>query len=187
MAALLEKLRQDHVNLDRVLVIMEGQMQRFRSGQALNLDVMVEVLAYVEMYADQVHHPSEYLLYEILIHRLGRSTPALSRIIEEHQSLDGLTRRFRQMLEGILQGQVIPRKEVELLGDEFVQTNRQHLLSEEREIFPMSEDALTNEDWRILEEQVPMGHDPLFGRSDPLHFQSLCEQLSLVDRSGTAR
>ncbi|CAK0769116.1 Cation-binding protein [Gammaproteobacteria bacterium] len=185
MSTLLEKLRQDHRNLERLLMIVEGQMQGFRAGRTLNLEVMVEVLAYMETYADQIHHPAENLVFEALIRQVGRPTREVSRLLEDHQSLGGLTRRFRLALEGILQGQVIPREAVEQVGEEFIRTNRQHLLMEEREVFPMAEDALTGEDWRLLESRVPSSNDPLFGRCDPLHFQTLCQQLALDNRAAS--
>ena len=64
MHPLLQKLTRDHENLSRLLDVLEKQLDDFHQGQEHDLDLMCELVEYIESYEDQVHHPTEDLVYE---------------------------------------------------------------------------------------------------------------------------
>lgn len=180
MSQLLEKLHQDHLNLEHLLDLLSGQLDALFAGYEADFDLKIEMLDYIEHYAEQHHHPTENL-----INQLAFTKPELKdhqalheRISREHEGLLGLARRFRETLEGIMQGEVLRRDEVEARGREFVALQRQHIDVEEQELFPLLEKSLSEAEWKRLEEEVPHLDDPVFHRQDYNRFRSLIDYLA---------
>lgn len=178
MHKLLEKLRTDHENLEKILTLLTTQLDHFFAGRESNFDLKIELMEYLETYADQGHHPLENAIFRVAINRVGDQEELLERLQEQHQSLEQLTRQFRQSLENILQGGVMLRDELEVQGREFVALQRQHMSQEDKEVFPMLDRLMTEEDWQEVEKSIPRHDDPVFEKPDRIRFQNLVAYLS---------
>jgi hemerythrin-like domain-containing protein len=179
MKSLLEKLHQDHINLGRLLDLMSTELNALSSGHESDFDLKIEMLDYIEHYAEQVHHPTEDQINKVAFRKKSmQSHKALyERICREHVELIGLASRFRTTLEGVIQGEVLLRDEVETQGREFVALQRQHIDLEEHELFPLIDKVLSKKDWEKLEDETAHGDDPLFQRQDYNRFRSLIDYL----------
>ena len=180
MHTLLERLGRDHKNLERILELLTLQLDHFFAGRESDFDLKVELLEYLETYADLGHHPLENLIYDTGKKRVGDKLELLERLQSQHDSLTMLTRKFRQSLESVLQGGVMSREELETEGREFIALQRQHLDLEEHEVFPLLDRVLTEEDWASIEQSIPPHDDPVFEAPDKIRFQTL---LSYLERS----
>ena len=178
MHKLLERLHRDHVNLTRLLDLLELQLNEFFEGRESDFDLKIELLEYVECYAELVHHPTEDLIFEVARGCIGDKRSLLERVAEQHGKLIGATRKFRQSLEGIMQGAVQSRSEVEIEGREFIALQRLHVDLEEGELFPALEQCLPEQAWQKIEQEVPKYDDPVFGERDPNRFRTLYRYLS---------
>jgi len=180
MSLLLDKLRRDHVNLSRLLDLLSAQLDALRAGHESDFDLKIEMLDYIEHYAEQHHHPTEDRIGQAVFAKPGLSKLRTlhDRVLREHEGLLGLARRFRETLEGVMQGEVLPRDEVETRGREFIALQRQHIDLEEQELFPLFEENLTEQEWKRLEESLPHMDDPVFHRQDYNRFRSLIEYLA---------
>ena len=179
---LLDKLKRDHVNLKRLLDLLSQELDAFFAGEESNFDLKVELLDYIEHFAEQVHHPTEDLIYLAALPKLPQGEALLQRLSREHGNLVGAARRFRKTLEGIVQGEVMSRDEVETRGREFVALQRQHIDLEEHEVFPLLEQALTEAQWKEISAKAPKGEDPIFSRQDYNRFRSLIDYLQAHDK-----
>jgi hemerythrin-like domain-containing protein len=179
---LLDKLKRDHVNLKRLLELLSKELDAFFAGKESNFDLKVELLEYIEHYAERVHHPTEDLIYLVILPRLEKGKSLLERLHREHESLIGAAHRFRETLEGIVQGEVMSREEVETRGREFIALQRKHIDFEEHEIFPLLEDNLTESDWKAIMARAPKTEDPVFSRQDYNRFSSLIDYLQREDQ-----
>ena len=179
---LLDKLKRDHVNLKRLLDLLSQELDAFFAGEESNFDLKVELLDYIEHFAEQVHHPTEDLIYLAALPKLPQGEVLLQRLSREHGNLVGAARRFRKTLEGIVQGEVMSRDEVETRGREFVALQRQHIDLEEHEVFPLLEQALTEAQWKEISAKAPKGEDPIFSRQDYNRFRSLIDYLQAHDK-----
>jgi hemerythrin-like domain-containing protein len=179
MSLLLEKLHRDHVNLSRLLDLLSAQLDALRDGHESNFDLKIEMLDYIEHYAEQHHHFTENQIGEQAFAKpkLAKKRALQERILREHEALLGLARRYRELLEGVMQGEVVPREEVETRGREFIALQRQHIDLEELEFFPLLEKSLSAEEWKQLEESLPHMDDPVFHRQDYNRFRSLIDFL----------
>jgi hemerythrin-like domain-containing protein len=173
---LLDRLNLDHKHLARVLDLLDKLLDQFHDGREPDYELICEMLEYMESYEDQVHHPSEDLIFERMQAR-GKHHPVLEVLMNQHRLLPELTRSFRRSLEGIVHEEVMRRDQVEAQGRELVRTMRNHLDMEESEAFPLAREALTEQDWQDLDAQASEVVDPVFGNRDPARFRSLYQYL----------
>ena len=109
MSHLLDKLHRDHDNLAHLLDLLSAQLDALYAGQESDFDLKIEMLDYIEHYAEQYHHPAEEKIIELAGRKpVMREHQAMSeRVSREHEGLIGMARRFRETLEGIMQGEVL--------------------------------------------------------------------------------
>ncbi|WP_321528591.1 hemerythrin domain-containing protein [Sedimenticola selenatireducens] len=185
MHYLLEKLQKDHRNLERILDLLTSQLDQFLAGRESDFDLKIELLEYMEAYADQGHHPLENVMFSVAKPLVDEQADLLDRLMQQHQELAQLTRTFRYSLENIYQGGVMPRDELEVQGREFIALQRQHIALEEQEAFPLLDSVLREQDWASIIEQSPNHDDPVFDKPDKIRFQTLFEYLSRVEQGET--
>lgn len=178
MHDLLKKLHRDHVNLGRVLNLLVSQLNEFYEGRESDFDLKIELLEYIESYAELLHQPTEDLIFDLARERVGKKRPLLEKTAQQHASLIGLTRKFRQSLEGIMQGAIQARDEIEIEGREFIALQRQHILTEESELFPVLDACIDDDEWDQIEQKMPKLDDPVFGKPDSNRFRTLVQYLS---------
>ncbi len=178
MHRLLEKLIQDHRNLERVLEVLSTQLDRFFAGEESDFDLKIELMDYIETFADQGHHPLEELIFGVARERAGERGEVLDRLSQQHRDLVQLTRQFRRSLENILQDGMMTRDELETQGREYIALQRQHIDLEENEVFPLLEEVLTEEDWAEVARRMPSHVDPVFETPDQVRFHHLMAYLA---------
>jgi len=179
MSQLLDKLHRDHMNLSHLLDLLSGQLDAFFAGNESDFDLKIEMLDYIEHYAEQHHHPTEDAICKCAFAKpeLEEHLPLFERITREHEALLGMARRFRETLEGVMQGEVLLRDEVETRGREFIALQRQHIDLEEQELFPLLDRSLDDKEWARLENQITHMDDPVFHLQDYNRFRSLIDYL----------
>ncbi len=178
MPPLLQRLQQDHRQLHTLLNLLEKSLDRFHQGIEPNYATLAEALEYLENYADQVHHPTEEMLVQSLRDQLKRNLPSpLEVLMRQHEVISELTGHFRQILEGIMQGEVLRRDVVEAQGRELVEVLRKHLQQEEISLFPLAQTQLREADWQALEAQFAQRIGPLVDGQDLARFQALYQHL----------
>jgi hemerythrin-like domain-containing protein len=177
MNLLLDRLAEDHRRLTHVMVLLEGLLDRFSEGVEPDYELMCELMEYLIDYADQVHHPSEDLIFERVLAMPGQDHEVLRRLLHQHEALAQLNRRFKESLEGIVHEEVLPRDEVEIQGRQLLAALRDHMRLEDEDAFPLAAELLSDADWMELAAAAPSAQDPVFGQADPERFRSLYGQL----------
>jgi hemerythrin-like domain-containing protein len=177
MNALLDRLAEDHRRLTHLMTLLEGLLDRFCAGDEPDYELMCELMEYMIDYADQVHHPSEDLIFERLLARPGQGHDVLRRLMLQHEALGQLNRRFKESLEGIVHEEVLPRDEVEIQGRQLLAALRDHMRLEDEEAFPLAAEQLNDDEWAEILAQAPNVEDPVFGQADPERFRALYGQL----------
>lgn len=178
MHQVLARLKRDHVNLKRLLDLLETHLDRFHDGRDADFDLLCDILEYAASYADQVHHPMEEVLLRRMIERDSSLQALIDPLFMQHGALAQMGKAFRDSLECVLQGDMIEREEFEIEGRSILSLQREHLKIEDDIVFPKAEDVLTDADWDSLEEQFPPGEDPVFGKEISDSFRSLFQYLN---------
>lgn len=178
MHNLLEKLARDHRNLEKILTMLSHQLDSFFMGEESDFDLTIELMEYLEAFADQGHHPLENMIFEVARKRVKGHDELFDRLEKQHRDLSYLTRHFRQSLEGVLHEAVMSRTELETQGREYIALQQLHISLEEREAFPVLEAKLTKADWREIKEHTPRHDDPVFESPDQVRFSTLVSYLN---------
>ncbi len=178
MHSLLRQLRSDHKNLGRLLDVLERQLDDFHEGREHDLDLMCELVEYVESYEDQVHHPTEDLMFARLKELTDEKRVAVETLEDQHLILSDMSKKLCDALESIMHGGVVLRHDVESQGRAMVKTLRQHIDLEEGEVFTLAETTLSDADWDAVAEKAPKFNDPVFGNPDPARFRTLFMHLA---------
>ncbi len=174
---ILSELHQDHLNLSRLLEMLDRKVEQLRGGVHPDFSLMAEVVSYVGSYADQHHHPREDKMYAFFQGRDAALDQAIERCEEEHKELKRLSTHLEESIDGILNDVVMPMDTFTDQLDAFVQAEKRHLSFEEQSLFPPLRTIASEADWQQLDEQLPQSEDPLFGEKQADEYRSLYKAL----------
>ena len=76
MTYVIEILRQEHRNIEKLLRVLERELSLFDRGERPDYEVIHAVIDYFTDYPDSCHHPKEDMIFE----RLKCVTPAQRRL-----------------------------------------------------------------------------------------------------------
>lgn len=170
---LIEQLHQDHINLGRLLELMDMKIQKLKAGDSPNFQLLSELVEYIGHYADQYHHPREDHMY----HYFEERNPALAKQLHDceaqHADLKKLSHEVTETIDAVMHDAVIPMDEFIERLEAFVKREHDHINLEEQTIFPAINQLANQEDWKTLEEKLPRPEDPLFGEKQGESYREL--------------
>lgn len=176
---ILAELHQDHVNLNKLLVILRQKVNQLKEGQQPNFCLIADVIDYISNYADGHHHPREDKMYQYLADRNPELDKHLFNCAKEHEELKATSLQLSEAIDGILHDSVMPMDEFVNLLDDFVSLQTAHLNFEEGELFPLIADIVSEGDLAELERELPKQDDPLFGEKQAHEYMDLYRELIL--------
>jgi hemerythrin-like domain-containing protein len=173
----LAELRQDHKNMSLMLNLLELESNRLFDGYDTDFELLHDIMHYMTVYPDVVHHPKEDRIYaEVKAVRPDLSI-GFDRITVDHRHIAELGFKLRNDIESVTSGGVIRKKAVVADTLRYVNTLRGHMQWEELDLF------------RRIEEMVAEGHeliesstflqttDPVFGPEVEEKFARLFESV----------
>nr|VFK54200.1 MAG: Hemerythrin-like domain-containing protein [Candidatus Kentron sp. TUN]VFK59417.1 MAG: Hemerythrin-like domain-containing protein [Candidatus Kentron sp. TUN]VFK68567.1 MAG: Hemerythrin-like domain-containing protein [Candidatus Kentron sp. TUN] len=164
MSKIIKQLHTDHVNMARLLDLMDEQLEVFQMGGTPDYVLMVDIMQYMANYPDLFHHPKENLIFERLV-ELKKSTRAdVSEIVREHDVLTRLGEMFLNGLKAVVNEYPVERGNLESSARKYISTLRAHMNREEGHIFPVVLEMLQKEDWEEIDTAMGNMEDPLFGK-----------------------
>ena len=146
-----------------MLDLLEQESNRLFDGEETDFELLHDIMHYMTVYPDTVHHPKEDRIYaELKVVRPDLSA-GFDRITVDHRNIENLGVRLRNDIAAVNSGNVVPKKSVVANTLRYVNTLRGHMQWEELDLF------------RRVEEMVAEGHelieaatflqttDPVFG------------------------
>lgn len=132
------------------------------------------MLFYVDDFPEKRHHRKESeLLFPKLRARTPISRELLDRLDDDHARGE---RKIREVEHALLAFEMIGesrRQAFEEAVERYVDFYLGHMALEEREILPLAEKVLTDEDWADLDEAFGANRDPLTGCEPELDYAAL--------------
>lgn len=164
MHKIMTDLHQDHVNLAKLLKLLEQQAGLLATGGDADLLLMTDIADYIRRYSDQIHHPKEDAIYRVFSARSDAAEAVVGALLAEHQDLPATTREFQGLLDNVINDSaILSRQELQDKITAFIDAQRAHLNTEEAELFPLINSTLDAADWGAVEQSVEEHSDPLFG------------------------
>jgi hemerythrin-like domain-containing protein len=155
-AKVLAELREDHKNMALMLNLLERESNRIYEGDEPDYELLQDIMHYMTVYPDAVHHPKEDRLYaELKAFRPDLST-GFERITMDHRHIAELSMKLRNDIASINAGNPIKRNAVVSDALRYVNTLRGHMQWEELDLF------------RRVDEMIRTGH-VMFDTSNLVH------------------
>lgn len=178
MSQVIEQLRRDHVNMRRLLQIIEEQMSLHRRGGVLDFDLLESIMEYTLHFPHLIHHPKEDLVYRRLLQRDPGSVEEVLDLLTDHARLGALARRLAEALRNVALDAELPRDLFEGIARKYVDHTRRHMEMEEQDFFPRALLRLEVEDWAEIDAAIASSRDPLFDDKVPDRYGKLHRRLS---------
>lgn len=177
MSSLVEQIRQDHVNVSRVLDMIDKEIDRARDEQMPDLELLEDAMRYMTNYSDLVHHPKEDAMFAKLLQNEPDVAGEVEVLREEHETLARLGSDFLEIVKAAEYGDFVLRQEVIDRGAEYVETLRSHMDAEEVGLLKRAHASLTIDDLEAINAAYASMHDPLMEDSLKKEYGALYRSL----------
>jgi hemerythrin-like domain-containing protein len=175
MHATIKIIRDEHAALAAMLrSILLLLAQHRRQGTLPEFAALRAMLFYVDEFPEKRHHRKES---ELLFPKMRARTPLarelLDRLDEDHARGE---RKIRHVEHALLAFEMLGesrREEFESAVERYVEFYLEHMGLEEKEILPLAERVLTEEDWADLDLAFGANRDPLTGHEPDAEYKKL--------------
>lgn len=177
VASILAELRQDHKNMIRLLNLLERESHRIQAEQDADFELMQDVMHYMTVYPDAVHHPKEDRIYAELKKTRPELTGGFSRITLDHRAIAEQGLRLRNDIDLIQAGAMVKREAVVRDALSYANTLRNHMQWEELDLFRRIEEMIRSGHTALKKDDFPIAADPVFGARLERRFERLFEKI----------
>ena len=179
-------LREEHMNMTKMLDAFERQLLVFDAAGSPDYDIIQGSVDYCLDYLDLYHHPREDLVFRKLQSRNPAAGTAIGNLEAEHKKLAELARRVKTMVQHVVGDVEVSRQSFDRLARKFLMSYQRHIKTEERLYFPAVVANLRSQDWAEIDNQLTTPDDPVFGRSTEKRFEALHRNIVAWDRPNRA-
>lgn len=173
MSQVIAALERDHANIAKLLEILESEILAIEVGKTPDYPLMQDIMRYMAQYFDRFHHPKEDLIFAQLLKRDPGARADVEGLIEEHVVIGLAGQEFASLLCASGVDSVNVREQLGTSGFDYIRALREHMLREEKELFPLAMKVLTQEEWQVIDEAVNTIDDPLFDEMTADDYQRL--------------
>lgn len=145
-----------------VLNVLENVTDSARSGDNPDFELVDEIMRYMTVYPDAVHHPKEDVVYDELKRSGADLAEGLDDVLAEHREIAALGTTLRDDVEAINAGAAVRREHFVRDASEYVQRLREHMQWEEEDLFKRVDKMLGENAFRIDVERFQHIKDPVF-------------------------
>ena len=168
MAAILDVLHQEHIQVSRLLDLLSAELEVLDRPDAGPSETVAQVMHYMTHYPDLRHHPREDLLFERLVRRGSGTRAMVASLVDQHVTL---ARDGKALL--LAAQSKASAGEIVALGAAYVALHRAHMNVEEGEVFPLARVMLGSADWAAVDAAMVTIDDPLFGTAVDAQYDAL--------------
>ncbi len=174
---LLQELREDHRNMAIVLDLLENVVKEAAEGKDPNFELVAEIMRYMTVYPDAVHHPKEDVIYDRLRHERPDLADGLEGVPEDHEAIATLGTRLRDDVEAINSGAAVRRDKLVEDMSEYISRLRSHMAREEDDLFERVDAMLDTEPLEFDVSDYAHIKDPVFELEVEAGFKRLMASL----------
>jgi hemerythrin-like domain-containing protein len=173
MSNIIQILLEEHRNIDKLLLVLEHELEVFDRSEEPDYEILQAVIQYFQDYPESCHHPKEDMVFEKLKVRDPAAANRIGDVEAEHKIETQRLRRLVEAVEEILAGREFLRQTFHDVVFDFIKHQRQHMDKEERLLFPAAVQRLRPEDWAAIDARLEDRKDPLFNGVIETKFQAL--------------
>lgn len=180
LARILDELREDHQNLTRLLDLLENECRDVPDDGEPDMELLLDIMHYMTVYPDAVHHPKEDRLYAELRAFRPDLSVGFERITMDHRHIAELSVKLRDEIAAINSGNPIKRNAVVADALRYVNTLRGHMQWEELDLFRRVDEMIS--EGHIAFDTATFSHneDPVFGAEVEQSFGRLLSSIQAL-------
>jgi len=179
-------LRQEHRNIEKLLLVLERELDVFARGERPDYEVIHAVIAYFQVYPDVYHHPLEDRVFEKLKVRDSAAAARIGDLEADHRRAGERLRKVALAVESVLADQELLRQSVNDIIRDFIEQERRHMAMEERVFFPAAISALKSADWEEIASSLTDQSDPLFNETVENRFEVVRKHILQLEQEAEA-
>ncbi|MGS0679582.1 hemerythrin domain-containing protein [Shewanella sp. 125m-7] len=179
---MLERLMHDHKHIAVLLKVLKGKYTKLAAGEAINYNVVRDIVEYMQSYAEHSHHPLEEVISEFYWHKLGKAH-INEKLTSEHAKLGVASAALMTTLNLILNDIVVSKEQLVADLESYVRMLQVHMEFEESTVFPKWKEVITDDDWVLVAAMCDarLIDDPLFSDNDKALFEELRQYLATAE------
>ncbi len=159
---IIERLSREHRNIEKLLAILERELEVFDRGDRPDYEVIHAIISYFKVYPEVYHHPQEDLVFAKLRIRDPAAAAKVGELAHEHQKGAERLHRVGQAVDSVLADREILQHYVDTIIRDFIDHERHHIMMEDRDFFPAALKALEPQDWTEIASALTDHRYPLF-------------------------
>jgi hemerythrin-like domain-containing protein len=173
IAMIIDQLTREHRNIERLLDVLEHELDIFDRAEKPDYEVIGAIIAYFEVYTELYHHPQEDVIFARLKRRDPTAAAKIGDLAREHQKGTERLRYVSKAVARVLAGGEMLRQDIDAIVRDFLQHERHHIAMEDSDFFPAAVKALTHADWAEISTMLSPHKDPLFSDATETRFDAL--------------
>ena len=174
---LMTELREDHRNMTVVLNLMDGLVEQMEAGKDPDFELFDEIMRYMTIYPDAVHHPKEDIVYEQLRSKRPDLAEDLDHVPDDHSDIAHLGSSLRDDVEAVNAGAAVRREKMIEDTVAYVRRLRNHIQWEEADLFKRIDKMLEAESHNVDISKIGHIKDPVFELEIEAGFRRLLASL----------
>ena len=177
LTKVLEELREDHRNMAVLLNLLETECESAAVDETPDFELLQDIMQYMIVYSDAVHHPKEDLVYDELRSRGSEYADGLEGVGPDHRDIARLGTTLRDDIQAVISGAAVTREK--LIADlrSYVYRLRKHMAWEEEDLFERADTLAAENEEAGIDASVFPDDDPLFGSTRKTSFLNLLNHL----------
>lgn len=168
---ILAELREDHRNMAILLNLLEQEIEHVDHPDEMpDLERMQDIMRYMNVYPDAVHHPREDLIYNDIRQKRPDLAQGLEAVEDDHKAIADFSKRLLADIDAVAAGEYVTRERVLKDATIYVDRLRKHMAWEEQDLFARAESMLDELD---VDTTTLDALDPVFGPDKDESFSGL--------------
>ena len=99
MYNIIDQLHLDHINVSKVLNLLDQQCQIMQTDEAPDYLLISDILNYFHNYPDRIHHPKENAVFEEFLKHHDEIQDTLHDLMAEHRDMVRMTRDLQDVVD----------------------------------------------------------------------------------------
>lgn len=145
-----------------ILNVLESTVETAASGEDPDFELIEEIMRYMTVYPDAVHHPKEDIVYAELKGQRPDLAEGLDDVPEDHAQIAMLGNKLRDDVDAIVAGAAVRRDQFIKDALSYVGRLRNHMKWEEEDLFNRIDTMIGNDTHAVEVGDFMHIKDPVF-------------------------
>jgi len=160
-----------------VLNVLESTVEIAATGEDPDFELVDEIMRYMTVYPDAVHHPKEDIIYAELKQQRPELADGLDDVPEDHAEIAILGKTLREEVEAIVAGAAVRREHFIRDALMYVGRLRRHMNWEEEDLFTRIATMIGEDPHAVDVGDLLRIKDPVFELEVEAGFRRLIDSL----------